>query len=394
MMMLSPGPRSRRDASALRFLALCVGGWIALRTMMLWNPAWLLSDPGADRWRPPAPFVAPQWRDTALATPHRSDVTPMPAPPRRAAAVPVAEPRFASVAEPAPMVGQPTAVSGRGGGEPGFAGWGTNRHAIRLALIARTLPAPVGGEARSALRGSLPWPSGAAARHADPGRGAPFWMQRDLSGLSFGGWVYLREASSAVPGGIAAAGGLGGSQAGARLAYGLGATGRTRIYGRAIVALERTRQRELAFGVVHAPVTGWPIDLAVEQRVAIGREGRTALAAFVSGGIGDVPLAKGFRLEAYGQAGVVGAQRRDAFADGAVAIDRGFGADGAGRLRIGALAAAAVQPGAGRVDVGPRLTLRLPRVGEGSRLALDWRQRIAGEARPESGLALTLATDF
>ena len=54
MMMLSPGPRSRRDASALRFLALCVGGWIALRTMMLWNPAWLLSDPGADRWRPPA----------------------------------------------------------------------------------------------------------------------------------------------------------------------------------------------------------------------------------------------------------------------------------------------------------------------------------------------------
>ena len=63
-------------------------------------------------------------------------------------------------------------------------------------------------------------------------------------------------------------------------------------------------------------------------------------------------------------------------------------------LRLGALAAGAVQPGAARVDVGPRLTLRLPQVGEGGRIALDWRQRIAGDARPESGLALTLAADF
>ena len=50
--------------------------------------------------------------------------------------------------------------------------------------------------------------------------------------------------------------------------------------------------------------------------------------------------------------------------------------------------------GSARVDVGPRLTLRLPDVGEGSRIALDWRQRVAGDATPESGLALTLAADF
>lgn len=30
---------ARRDAPALRFLLLCVGGWIVLRVMMLWNPA-------------------------------------------------------------------------------------------------------------------------------------------------------------------------------------------------------------------------------------------------------------------------------------------------------------------------------------------------------------------
>ena len=113
----------------------------------------------------------------------------------------------------------------------------------------------------------------------------------------------------------------------------------------------------------------------------------------MSGGVSDVGLPIGFRLDAYAQAGIVGARRRDAFADGAVVIDRGFGREDAS-LRLGALAAGAVQPGAARVDVGPRLTLRLPDVGHGSRIALDWRQRVAGDALPKSGVALTLAADF
>jgi len=113
-----------------------------------------------------------------------------------------------------------------------------------------------------------------------------------------------------------------------------------------------------------------------------------------SAGVGDVALPHGFRLEAYGQAGIVGARRRDGFADGAIVIDRPVGTDESSPLRVGALAVGAVQPGAARVDVGPRMTLRLPDVGEGSRIALDWRQRIAGDARPASGLALTLASDF
>jgi hypothetical protein len=114
----------------------------------------------------------------------------------------------------------------------------------------------------------------------------------------------------------------------------------------------------------------------------------------VGGGVSDVALPGGFRLEASGQAGVVGAHRRDGFAEAAVVVDHRIGADEHGPLRLGALASAAAQPGASRVDVGPRLTLRLPNVGPGSRIAVDWRQRIAGEARPESGLAVTLAADF
>ena len=354
MMISATGPRPGRDAASLRFLALCLGGWVLLRAAMLWNPA-IPAPPAGVRpaWDIPPPFVLPAPRDRADA------VLPPVAPrlPERAAAT-----RFLAVL---PETASP--VPGATG-EKGFDG---DRHGLRLALIARFLPGVP-------TRGALP------LRMGDPGRGEPFWMQRPLARWSLGGWLYLREGSHGASGAIGAGSQLGGSQAGLRLAYRFGDDGRLRAYGRATIAVRQPEQRELAFGTAFAPVRHLPVDIAIEQRVAIGREGRTALAAMVTGGVSDVPLPAGFHLDAYAQAGVVGARRRDGFADGALVVDR----------RLGALAAGAVQPGVSRIDVGPRLTLRLPDVGRGSRIALDWRQRVAGNARPESGLALTLATDF
>jgi hypothetical protein len=277
----------------------------------------------------------------------------------------------------------------------GAGGFDADRHSLRLALIARLLPQPSAGDARSAVATGGPmWFAPPPAASATPGRGKPFWIRRQLAGWSLGGWLYVRADGGASQGGIATASQIGGSQAGLRLGYGFGDSGRARAYGRATMAIHRPQQRDMAFGLAFAPFSRLPIDVAVEQRVAVGEEGRTALAAMVSGGVGDVGLPGGFRLDAYGQAGVVGARRRDGFADGAVVIDRRLGPDETTPLRLGALAAGAVQPGATRVDVGPRLTLGLPNVGQGSRIALDWRQRVAGNARPESGAALTLATDF
>jgi hypothetical protein len=272
---------------------------------------------------------------------------------------------------------------------------GADRHSLRLTLMARLMPPRPGGAASSAVatRAALWFPL-APAEHADPGQGKPFWIQRQLGGWALAGWVYLREGSGNAPETIGAASQLGGSQAGLRLGYGFGDGGRTRAYGRATIAVQRPQQREIAFGLAFAPLAHVPVDVAIEQRVAAGKEGRTALAVMASGGVSEVALPAGFRLDAYAQAGVVGARRRDGFADGAIVVDRRLGPDDTSPLRLGALAAGAVQPGAARVDVGPRLTLRLPQVGEGSRIALDWRQRVAGDARPESGLALTLASDF
>ena len=270
-------------------------------------------------------------------------------------------------------------------------GFVANLHGLRLALMARLLPAAPA----TRPHGETSWLAAAPSRGtSEPGRGKPFWIQRPLANWSLGGWLYLRDGSAGASGAIAAGGQLGGSQAGLRIAYGFGDSGRLRAYGRATMAVRAPAQRELAFGAAFAPLPRLPIDVAVEQRVAIGAEGRTALAAMVTGGVSDVALPAGFRLDSYVQAGIVGVRRRAGFADGAVVVDRRLGADDRAPLRLGALAAGAIQPGASRVDVGPRLTLKLPDVGKGSRVALDWRQRVAGNARPESGVALTLATDF
>lgn len=238
------------------------------------------------------------------------------------------------------------------------------------------------------------WAREPGGEREDAGRGRPFWMQRELAGWSLGTWLYLRGGERASPDGIVGGGQLGGSQGGFRIAFGFGDHGRLRAYGRASAAFPIGRQSELALGVAYAPISTLPLDIAVEQRIAAGGDGRTALAAMVVGGVSDVALPRGFRLEAYGQAGVVGAVRRDGFADGAVTVEYPVVRRRDMSLHLGLTAAGAIQPGAARVDVGPRLTLRLPDLGDGSRIALDWRQRVAGGARPESGLALTLAGDF
>lgn len=381
--MMTRRSGTRRDAPALRFLLLCVGGWIVLRIMMTWNPA--MAPP---RDAVVAPWSAPSPVAVSIAAPDSmqpaADARPAFFPRSSHAPAAIAAASWEPESRPALAGADPSPVGGPG----------ADRHSLRLALMARLLPTTPGGAARSAMTAGEPLWFPLAAARGEPGQGKPFWIRRQQSGWSLSSWLYLSEGAVAAPDGIAAASQLGGSQAGLRLVYGFGETGRARAYGRATMAVRRPDQRELAFGLAYAPLARVPVDFAVEQRLAVGKEGRTAFAAMVSGGVGDVALPGGFRLDAYGQAGVVGARRRDAFADGAVVIDHRLGADESSLLRLGALAAGAVQPGAARVDVGPRLTLRLPDVAAGSRIALDWRQRVAGDARPESGLALTLAADF
>jgi hypothetical protein len=86
---------------------------------------------------------------------------------------------------------------------------------------------------------------------------------------------------------------------------------------------------------------------------------------------------------------VVGRRARDLFADGALRLSRQVGP-----VELGAGAWGAAQRGARRLDAGPSLSWRLPVPNANLRLQADWRFRIAGDAMPRSGPALTLAADF
>jgi hypothetical protein len=145
---------------------------------------------------------------------------------------------------------------------------------------------------------------------------------------------------------------------------------------------------EGALGLDWQPARRLPLHLLAERRQALGRDGRSAFGLTLYGGVDDAALGR-LRIDAYAQAGIVGARRRDGFADGGLRLSLP-----AGRLKLGAGLWTAVQPGVARVDVGPQLSLRVGVAGRPVTLAADWRLRVAGNARPGSGPAVTLATGF
>jgi len=215
---------------------------------------------------------------------------------------------------------------------------------------------------------------------------APAAVKPRLDRLQLTAWALLRGAPA--PGALASGGTLGGSQAGARLTYyvtpQLAASLRTTspVGGGA-------RGGEVAAGVRLVPFRSIPVALTAERRQAIGRYGggRNAFALFLEGGVYQQSMPWGFDLDAYAQAGVVGARSRDLFADGALTLTRPV----YGRFSAGIGVWGGMQPGVYRVDAGPRVSMR---VRNNMRVHFDWRQRVAGNALPASGPAVTLAGDF
>ncbi|MFD1610292.1 hypothetical protein ACFSCW_00595 [Sphingomonas tabacisoli] len=192
--------------------------------------------------------------------------------------------------------------------------------------------------------------------------------------------------------GLASAGQLGGSQAGLRARYelgsGLGAA--VRVSG----PLQTRLGKEAAVALDWRPLPRVPITLTVERRVGLDHGGRDAFALGIFGGADSIVLPFRGMLDGYAQAGLVGARRRDPYVDGAVRIERPV--IRAGKVRIGAGAGlwGGAQPGVSRLDVGPQLVAHVP-IGRGAvRIGGEWRERVAGHARPGSGFALSVGADF
>lgn len=198
-------------------------------------------------------------------------------------------------------------------------------------------------------------------------------------------WLFVRggDAAALAPGGT-----ISGSQAGARLLYRLGRDARRPLAAsaRLYAPLKEADAAELALGLDWKPASALPFHLLVERRQALGGTGRPAFAASVYGGLGEQPIGP-LRLDAYGQAGIVGTRSRALFADASVRLGLPVG-----RARLGLGAWGAAQPDAERLDIGPQASLTFK--GTPLVIAVDWRLRIAGDAAPRSGPALTVSTGF
>jgi hypothetical protein len=213
-------------------------------------------------------------------------------------------------------------------------------------------------------------------------------LRARLDRLQLTSWALLRSQQTGIAGSrsLASGGQLGASQAGARLVYNFN---RQLALSARMSSEVGRRGGEVAAGIRVRPLVAFPVWITAERRQRIGRfgGGRSDFALFAEAGLYQRPLPWRFSLDSYLQGGVVGVKSRDLFIDGALSVTRpvyrnfafGFGIWGG------------AQPGLSRLDAGPRLTMQVRR---NLKVHADWRQKLAGNARPSSGPALTLAGDF
>lgn len=342
----------KRAGRPLRFLMLVFGAWTGLRTWQLWPDPPASAATRAVVRRIAAGQVArlamatavPPTDMVAMLAADRGDVRPIPVP-RAATATTTAGP----VAKQPPATA--TAATATHAADPPV-------HTLGLfGMVRYGTPAPPPADKRR-------------------------W--------SVSGWAMLRGSG---PGSGVATPQLGGSQAGIRIARTLDAHGRVAIAARVAAALD-TRQQEAAIGLEWRPLA-LPVRIVAERRFGIANQ-RGGSALGLVGGIDDHSLPGGFRLDGYAQAGLVFRDRGEAYADGALHLTHAVArSQGGTTIALGLGAWGGVQRDARRLDVGPAATLDVP-LGTAShlRLALEWRQRVAGDARPASGPALSIGTDY
>jgi hypothetical protein len=349
----------------LRFLALTLGGWVLVRIAVLLSEieprqplpirptlTKILVPPAAATVFPaaatvfPAAAVFPGPRQIAFVIPPLSDTVVTPAPP---AIVFRAKPRT-DVALPPRVSGLPET-------------WSLDH--IAAQSFGQQPP---------------------GRTDAPPFLLAPF-VVRGASRLNGSAWLLVRGG----PAGTVSGGQLGASQAGLRITYAIDAARRFALSARVAAPLEG-RGREAAVGIEWQP-TRMPIRLIVEHRFVLdgGRNGPTI---GVLGGYGPADIVPGVRLETYGQAGAIARDGLQTFVDASARLTHPLGTVATARLDIGIGTWASAQRAAERFDIGPSVVATLPIAHKSLRLTLDWRERIAGGARPGSGPALSIGSDF
>jgi hypothetical protein len=208
-------------------------------------------------------------------------------------------------------------------------------------------------------------------------------MPRSTERWSASAWLLIR-ADGPAP--LGAGSELGGSQAGARIFYNI--TKPVAVTARISRPLARARGGEASAGIA---LRHGNVGLLLERRIALDKGGRNDFSATAYGGVSEIALGYGVRLDGYAQAGIVGGE---SFADGAARVERTIAHVQTLRVSAGVGAWGGIQPGAKRVDVGLQVVAYVPIESSTIRISAEWRERVAGNAAPRSGPSLTIGIDF
>ncbi len=216
------------------------------------------------------------------------------------------------------------------------------------------------------------------------------------SKLNFYAYSFFR--SNAQAGGPVSTGQYGGSQSGFVATYGLArfpdgkGHSRLALLARGAIAHEEPGERELAAGLRWQPSPHVPLTVTAERRFRNARS--DALAIYLAGGKSQVALPLRFRLDAFAQAGLVSGNDGGPFFDVVTRAERDLATVAKAPVTLGGGVWSGGQEGIFRVDAGPTVGTQIPVGNARLRVNADWRFRIAGDARPASGPALTLSTSF
>lgn len=189
----------------------------------------------------------------------------------------------------------------------------------------------------------------------------------------------------------------GASQAGAALSYRLVPANRhdPRAYLRLYHALIDQGEGEVALGLNARPFPKIPVRAYAELRATSFIDGtRFRPAILAATELAPQKLPAGLRAELYAQGGYVGGTAATGFADGQLHVLRDVKRFDLARISIGGGAWGGLQKDAHRLDLGPAMRADITFGKTPARISVDWRERVAGNADPESGLAVTLSTRF
>lgn len=357
-----------------------LGAWLALR-VAYWQPAIDAALLAAPRFAETLPGPAIGASQRFVPEPDRIAVRLVARVGRPASHVPWAAPLQIPVA---------SVVTGETSAGPSLVRAAVGHNLLLAAGLAQmALPATLAAYLQGAPPPGVP---AAAPLQANlPQHAPPFAEGR----WSADAWLMMRQdTTAAVASGRPS---YGRSQAGGVVRYRLAPSSghAPQAYVRASSALAGPLERDMVAGFSARPAARLPLRVALEARVsetASGTELRPAAVAVTE--LPPARLPHGLRAEAYVQGGYVGGEFDTAFIDGQGRLERTVARLGDAEVSAGAGAWGGAQRGAARLDIGPTAAVSF-RVGDArGRVAADYRFRIAGDAEPRSGPALTLSAGF